>query len=424
VGIFFAGIQRVQGEILKEFIYRRLMKLLTAIMKSGEKICLGDGWERQSLQLLRKQDLFYCPYCHEKVILKLGEKRIFHFSHLSNNHCEYEQGGESEYHCNGKIQLYQWLKKQNVNPILEYYNPLIKQRADIVFTDGNKQYAMEYQCSTINEATLRKRTNGYHSIGYDPIWILGANQLDRKTSKVTSFTDFHYLFLRESANHNWILPFYCSIANKFILHDSIKPITVRHAISNQRIINLDKMDLTHLFTSPEYMIVRAETWIKELNRWKTKLIRYPGAYQNPFLIALYQNNLNLLTLPPYLGFPIEKSSCIATPPFIWQTYLLIDVLLKKSPRCPILIQEMNQAFQKRIYMKHIETRALPFIEQALPTDAVYQFCLFLVQLGALKMINDQTFELVRPLFIPSTIQEQKEMELTFIRYWTQVIIRE
>jgi competence protein CoiA len=400
------------------------MKLLTAIMKSGEKICLGDGWERRSLELLRKQDLFYCPYCHEKVILKLGEKRIFHFSHLSNSQCGFEQVGESEYHFNGKIQLYQWLKKQNVNPILEFYDPQIKQRADMVFTDGDKQFAMEFQCSTINEATLRKRTNGYHSLGYDPIWILGANQLTRKTSIVTSFTDFHYLFLRETANHTWMLPFYCSITNKFILHDSIKPITIRHAISHQRIINLDKMALSHLFTSPEYMIVRAETWIKELNRWKIKLIRYPGAYQNPFLIALYQNNLNLLTLPPYLGFPVEKSSCIITPPFIWQTYLLIDVLLKKHPRDPISIEELNQAFQKRLHRKHIEIRALPFIDHALPTDAVYQFCLFLVQLGALKMINVHTFELVRPLYLPVTIHEQKVMEQNFISYYSQVINRE
>ncbi|MHC0036688.1 competence protein CoiA [Pseudoneobacillus sp. C159] len=395
--------------------------MLTAIMNSGERICLGDSWEKRNLLLLREQGLFYCPYCHEKVILKLGEKRIFHFSHLKASNCQFEHKGESDYHLNGKIQLYQWLKKQSLNPVLEFYDSALKQRADIMFTHSSEKYTLELQCSAINESTLSKRTKGYQLNGYTPIWILGANQLTRKTSSITTFSDFHYSFLRETLNKTWMIPFYCSNAQKFILHYSIQPITIRNALSDQRIISLDKMDLHQLLNSPKTMIVKAETWIKELNRWKTKLIRYLGAYQNPFLISLYQNHLNLLTLPPYLGFPVEKSPCILTPPFIWQTYILIDVLLKKKAGCFISFQEIYQAFLKRQHLKQIQIRPLPLIGQVQPSIAVSQFCYYLVHVGVLTMIDENTFILAKTLEIPMSIEESQIMEQTYIKNFPQVI---
>lgn len=392
------------------------------MVEGGERICLGDGWAKEKLIKLRDKENFWCPYCKENVILKLGEKRVFHFSHLKGNTCEFEHENESEYHINGKIQLYQWLKKQGCNPVLEYYDSHINQRADILFHFENHRYALEYQCSNISEVTFRKRSNGYLSKGYIPLWILGGNQLNRKNMYLTSFSDFQYLFLQKTSSNLWTIPFYCSTTQTFIIHQSIQPLTIRKAFSKKKIVNLEVTTLTQLLFPKEEGNADHLRWLKELTQFKSHLIRYSGSYKNSFLITLYKNYLNLNLLPPYLGLPVINSPCIITPPIIWQTYLFIDVFLKRNAENQILFHDVYRAFLHRKKKNQIQIRNIPLNEDEEHVMlAILQYLELLVRVNFLRKVNNNTFLLKQPIEIPKTVDEQRMVEAAFYQKYSKII---
>lgn len=395
--------------------------MLTAITNKAERICLGDGWEKEKLISLKENEILYCPNCHEKVILKLGEKRIFHFSHQKGSFCSLEHEGETDFHLKGKLQLYQWLKLQNLNPILEFYDPSLKQRADIMFNFGTNKYALEYQCSTISDSVFSKRTSGYRSKGYIPLWILGANQLNRKNNFVTSLTDFQFLFLQKTTSKSWTIPFYCSDTHHFILLHSIQPFTIRKVISNQTIQKIESISISHLLSPPKDQPINHHQWIAELEQLKSTLIRYSSGPQKSFLLQLYQNNLNLLLLPPFIGLPIDDSISIITPPLIWQAYLFIDIFIKKDTHTPISYHEIFNAFIKRKMKKQIHPRQSSVNAELNPSLAVYQYIELLVKLDILVKQNETTYFLSQPIELPKNMEEQRYNEEQFYKKYNHII---
>ncbi|MFT9599409.1 competence protein CoiA, partial [Mesobacillus sp.] len=114
--------------------------MLVAYKSDGKRLSLGERWEKSDLIGIRSREKFHCPVCGEEVVMKLGSKKIWHFSHLSGGSCHYEYDRESEYHLSGKLQLFNWLKKQGINAELESFDPQMKQKPDIAFDLQNQKY--------------------------------------------------------------------------------------------------------------------------------------------------------------------------------------------------------------------------------------------------------------------------------------------
>lgn len=396
--------------------------MLTAYTKSGTKICLGDGWDRRKLLHLRENNSFCCPLCNESLILKLGEKKIFHFAHKKDSICRLEHENESEYHLKGKLQLYNWLKTQDLKPELEYYDSSIMQRADILFQVKKQRFALEYQCSKINEELFCKRTLGYLSKGYTPIWILGSNQWNRKSTNLSSFSDFHYLFLQKFTSNIWMIPFYCSETQKFIIQQSIQPVSIRKAFSYQKITNISNMDIAQLFSPRFVNPIQPIQWIKELIYYKHQLISFSGSYQNSFLKTIYEHYLHLSLLPPYVGLPVANSVCIITPPLIWQTYLFIDVLYKRNIHSPIKLNEVFLAFKRRVDQKQILLRYLPLNKDERNLSfAILQYFQLLESTKIIRKLDEQTFMINSDIVVPETVPEQKTMERAFYNRFVKII---
>lgn len=132
--------------------------MLVASAENGVRISLIGSHSIPALQQYRENHSFYCPECKEKVIMKIGKKKIPHFSHKKGSKCPERYERESEYHMSGKVLLFQWLKKKGLNPILEPFYPEISQRPDIGVHYEGVHYALEYQCSSISEELFIKRT--------------------------------------------------------------------------------------------------------------------------------------------------------------------------------------------------------------------------------------------------------------------------
>lgn len=107
-----------------------------------------------------KQDEYFCPLCHRKVILRRGRINVEHFAHLSR--CEDTWNYDmSEWHS----QWQQQFPKKNQEVIIEFNGE--KHRADVMACG----YVIEFQHSPITAEEFNERNQFYLSYGKKVVWI-------------------------------------------------------------------------------------------------------------------------------------------------------------------------------------------------------------------------------------------------------------
>ena len=386
--------------------------MLVANRMNGKRLSLGDKWDKKNLSAIRSKEKFSCPECNEEVILKLGSKRIWHFSHQSGSSCQNQYERESEYHLSGKLLLYHWLRKQGIHAELEKFDPLIRQRPDIAFDWQGQKYAIEFQCSVIPEELFVKRTNKYLEYGYKPIWLAAASLIKRTGKNTISANNFLYLFLRRP-RRSWNIPAFCPITSQFInLHGAL-PVSSRKTITHLEVHSITEFSLDDLLCPAEKHFPKIKTWQIENQKVKSRYFVYPGAHQNPFLKELYQNRLSLLTLPPEIGLPVPSSPYIETPAFIWQTYLYLDVFRHFKRGDMIKYGTVREAFLKRVKRGHVQLRILPVAGHGDYLNPLAEYVLLLVKISIMSRLNSATVKINREIKIYKTIQEQIESETEF-----------
>lgn len=385
--------------------------VLTALKEDGQVICLADFQNVSSLKTLREKENFYCPGCEEKMILKIGTKKITHFAHYKGSSCVDQCENETEYHLEGKKKLYLWLKKKGIEPELEFFDKEIRQRPDIRFTFQNRRYALEYQCSVIPEAVFIKRTRCYLEHHYIPIWILGGEFFSRKSTSIVNLSDFQYLCINSSNSHS-NLAYYCPTSNQFIFVQQIFPFTVRNALASFNIGPLENLNLQDITNPQPILPPTIEAWHKEITRFKQYYSQKPKGYRDPFLKELYLNQIHLAYLPPEVGLPLANSIFIRTPPAIWQGYLFLDCFHRRMCGDRISYYTIEQAFEKRVWKKQIIVRELPLLVGD-ATHAVREYLCVLKDCGFLTEISPNIFQVNRKLIAASNMVEQLEKEKEF-----------
>jgi competence protein CoiA len=392
--------------------------LLTAITSSGRSICLPDIKNYGVLHKMREEEQFFCPECKEKLILKIGSQKVPHFAHYRVVNCSrYEN--ESSYHLAGKEKLYLWLKTQGLQPQLELYDAALAQRPDICFHVNNQKIAVEFQCSTIPESLMRKRTNSYRKNHYYPIWILGGNQLKRKNTDILSISSFQYLFLTIKDGKSSLL-FYCPNSDRMIFIRQITPVTLRNAAASISIKQLKNVKFLELCSPPIHTSFSIDSWKNEIKHFKDQYPLSPKAFSDPFLCELYQNHLHLSILPPEIGLPVPSSPFIKTPPMIWQGFIYIDVLQKLSLGSQFSVQKILLAFAKRVRKKQIVLREFPLGKGDI-TLPIKEYLSLLVDCQLLIARENSYYQLARNLNVARNMFEQKTNEDAFYQKYQKEI---
>ncbi|MGF6951462.1 competence protein CoiA [Neobacillus sp. B4I6] len=396
--------------------------MLTAQTKIGEKICLGLDYKKDTLLALRSKEEFFCPICGESVLLKLGDQRIFHFAHKQGGACRDFYESESNYHMEGKRQLYQWLIRQKIPSDLEYYDRDIQQRPDIMFNYNGKKYALEYQCSTIPESIFIKRTNSYLQNGYIPLWILSSNKIIIKKRNIVALSNFQYLFLRTTTSGKFYIPSYCPEKQQFHLVKSITPYSTKNAFANHSSYPIKKIDLSDLLEPKMGNEFNLSSWNSENEKFNLNWALHPGNQHKSFFHEIYNKNLNLFLLPPEIGLPVHHALLLQTPPIIWQTYFFIDIIADKSPDDLISLYEIKCHLNKRIKKKEIIVRNLSQLEKVNPILAIFDYLLLLEQLGMISRKGDTSYQLKRKISIPKSNREREEAKLLFFQKYQRILL--
>jgi competence protein CoiA len=387
--------------------------LLTAQTKSGTIFSLGTAYKKENLLIIRNNEEFFCPACGERVSLKLGNQRIYHFAHRSGTICRDFYESETLYHMKGKLQLYQWLERQGIPAALEYYDSRIKQRPDIVFHYGGNKYALEYQCSPIPEDIFNKRTAAYDQQNYIPLWIMGSKHMKVKRSNIFSLSNFDYFFLRKTKDNHLIIPSYCPEEKQFKILSSIYPYSIKNALANITHHPIEQTVIQDILApkiTTQHSLVK---WLKEIEKFTLNWSLHPSPDLNQILREIYMHNLNLYLLPPEIGLPVSHSLLIQTPPIIWQTYLYLDVLQDKIPNDLLDLRIVERQYNKRMMKKEIINRNIPQLPKEQSFNAVKDYFLQLERLGILTKKSETVFQLQTQILIPKSNREKEERRNEF-----------
>lgn len=395
--------------------------MLVAKRENGIRLSLAQQWDKKVLTAMRAREKFYCQQCNEEVIMKLGSKRIWHFSHQAGSICEYEYDRESTYHLSGKIQLYNWLIEQGINAELEKYDPVARQTPDVVFDYEGKKYALEFQCSVIPEELFIKRTETYKANGYIPIWIAAESLIRRSGPHTVSLSNFLYLFMNRTVQH-WFLTAFCPISSQFINLHHIVPIASRKALTQIEVHSIQRATVKDLLCPRnDHRAHFLKQWQKDLLNYQSRYVQYPGSMQNDFLQELYRNRMHILHLPPHIGIPVPSSQFIETPPLIWQTYLFLDIFKQLRKGQVFNMKDIQKAVEKRIYRGKIQLRKLPLAGRGTFKDAVDEYISLLTTFAIIVQISPSEYKLNKEMKFFAALDEQQAAAALFYNEYGNII---
>ncbi|MBM7840369.1 competence CoiA-like predicted nuclease [Alkalihalobacillus xiaoxiensis] len=265
----------------------------------------------------RDNEKFYCIDCQAEVLLRLGNKRKWHFAHKKKTVCKGSHNGETEKHQKGKTDLYHFFQKDHIVE-LESYIPLTKQRPDILIKD-KQMLAVEYQCATIETATIFDRNTRYQSAGINAIWILGGNRLKRQSTYLFKLHGFEWHALQTYKNESYLI-YYDSEDKLFC--------TLRHITALQ-----SDLILAHLIERPiaqaSFSILHKPeplnaSFHQAYKQYRIKTVVNILLSNRKFQFYLYKQNRR--ELPLLSGWPIPAQKYIQLSPFIWQSFFLLQFL--------------------------------------------------------------------------------------------------
>ncbi|AWK52776.1 hypothetical protein DIC82_18030 [Clostridium beijerinckii] len=138
-----------------------------------------------------KSNKYFCPSCHEELIVKRGNVRIQHFAHKSKCDCDDYDNDMSEWHRN-------WQKKfplRNREVVLK-----LDTDNDYIFAEHSKKtirrtdvlcygYAIEFQNSPISSDEFYERNRFYNHFGKRVVWIF--NMIEAyKSNKIENYAEW------------------------------------------------------------------------------------------------------------------------------------------------------------------------------------------------------------------------------------------
>lgn len=298
--------------------------MLQAVSKENQFV-IPALLRKSNIQKLRA-NAYYCPSCNEQVILRAGDYVIPHFAHQRASACS-ERQGETKAHLHGKFQLFHWLYMQNLSPHLERYLPKINQYPDILLSFRGKRFAMEYQCSKIPAKELRKRSQGFDATNIYPIWIFGANRLQKIGSQTMKMDSFTSQAIHKFAPHMPTqLFYYCPRQQQLLLVSDIYFTHHQRAIARFTFSSLKHKTFTQLFKpAPLSLAQLFRSWlpIKQDIRLNNRPVY---GRERMFRQWLYSKKLHVQQLPSIIFLPNRAQHRMNMPLLHWQTKFIVDFL--------------------------------------------------------------------------------------------------
>ncbi|WP_449366761.1 competence protein CoiA [Virgibacillus xinjiangensis] len=295
------------------------------------------------------------------------------------------------YHEWGKLQLYRWLQAQRLQVELEAYLPEIHQRPDLLLTLPGRRIAIEYQCAKIPISQLNERNRGYIDEGIIPLWILGEKRMNRRTTDHFKLDRFSiHLAHQFSPDFPLTLFYFCPHTLQFLTFQDIHLTSAGMAIGKFRQQRLNNLHFPDIFRTVAYSPQDLfSQWKKEKQRFRMKPKNRLYGKELAWHQWLYLNGRQVERLPSLVYLPVPSQYMMTSPPWDWQSRLLIDLLTPLPLGQKISLHRSEQLLRKSIN----SPKYYPLIKE--PGNPVREYFKLLVDCGYLHPIGHKLFQKVR-----------------------------
>ncbi|KZE49547.1 competence protein CoiA [Rossellomorea marisflavi] len=359
-------------------------RLFTAFHHSREEL----------LKLRSSAPAITCPHCCKPLLLKVGSKTIPHFAHQIKQDCPATQKGESTLHHSGKKILYDRFHSLFKDVKVEYFLKEINQIADVFITSGTTRMAVEVQCSTLSAAELKKRTEGYRSLGIQVIWLLTEGA--PRPSGALRLSSFQQAFLRHAEPLGLFLLLFLPDQLEFHLYQNLIPLSANtfHA-SRPHKIPVSTFTIPMTIGQAPVRTFPYGVWDRSRTSWIQRILRYPT--EQAFKREVYQSGDILLYLPQWVG--LSPHHRIETHPVIWQYYLWSDTLKKGDTGLDTIIS----ALAVRVESGDVRVRDLPLVDQdGCPLEEAVNWYLSLLEKLGIVTVEEGMCRLLQEWECPET----------------------
>ncbi|MGJ9458793.1 competence protein CoiA [Oceanobacillus sp. CF4.6] len=375
--------------------------MLQAVNKNGRYITLAT-MKREVVQNLRKGgERFYCPVCKSPVIIKAGNQMIAHFAHQSSLDCLSREGGEGIEHEHGKLQLYEWLRRHNMDVRLEAYLREIQQRPDILLSVNNKQIAIEYQCARIATEEIQKRNRGYKAAGIFPIWIVGANHFRRYSANSFKLDQFTRQFIHQHTSETpSVLYYFHPYTSQFSTIQDIFIVKNTTAVGKITVTALHKMkfpDLFHLniFSAKE----KLKLWLKEKRQFRLRPRNKLYGDELTWSKWLYYKGLHPQIIPSAIHLPVHSQHLMKSPLWNWQSKIVLEIIVPLPIDATFSIDLCIHLLKNQI----ISNAAFPLI--ATSTNPIEQYLNLLEQLNYVQSVSTGIYQKKRQFHFYKNVED-------------------
>ncbi|WP_349410272.1 competence protein CoiA [Pseudalkalibacillus sp. SCS-8] len=382
--------------------------MLTALRENGELLNLAIPQKKSTLLDMKNNEQFRCPVCKRKMMIRLGEKRIWHFSHEKGSICRADFEPESMYHLFGKKQLYQQLVNQSLNVELETYLPHLKQRPDLFVTNLSPPIAIEYQCATIPTDLLFKRTTTFLKAGILPYWILGKKRLNNVSNHLYRFDELSVQALCwiERSNSSPFLLYYCPLTSAFTMLYGIFPFSTNTFFALHEIFSLNRFKLPFFLKNPSLRFPNefVDLWIQKL----TNARLYLHVNKQASVISLKRMFLNRgitpCLFPLEAGMPLKHGIWFETPAYVWQSVFLVEILHPFPLDTSFEFRDVYRGFVTHMPIYKIKIRKGLNMPDSHFSYALMDYLCWLSKIGILKKTGKATFRKKKEIRFPNTIE--------------------
>ena len=276
---------------------------------------------------IKEDEVYFCPECGEEVTKKVSRNGVVFFSHMPKKHRQEETIAHQE----GKHLILESLKSHGFHAELEPYVSSIEQIPDIVVTEGERAWCIEYQCSVIPTEEIVERTRHLGEVGMSVDWILGENY--ESQHKLTD--TFSYLMKYHPQLGNFLIFF---VNGEMIFHTQIKvkPRSQQMTFQVVRVPLLQfswkkwrKMVGDSVPVKAHLKPVDAIEWTPRDTMLFKKLA---SPLTRSFLVKLYRCRQTLEDLPSrFLTFPIYTET-FKVPNLVWKghAWILLEQMAFKG----------------------------------------------------------------------------------------------
>ncbi|UXR78880.1 competence protein CoiA family protein [Staphylococcus sp. IVB6227] len=306
--------------------------------------------EKQERVLARnalRDALYFCPICHEQLILKQGNKNIAHFAH--GRQCAHHSSGETLLHYKLKLLLFHILSNYYNDVQLEPYLSGIQQIPDIVVGDN----AIEVQLSPLPVQQMRKRTEGLQCAGYRVTWL---TTLPKYRQGI-----YHLNQLQQSC----IDPVHCvmygihPINYRLYRLNNMMSLTARHfhadcePIAYEQLLADDARSCVGMTTVRKLATARIIQYVIQCRRKKS--------VHDPVLSLIYQMKLTEAQVIQLTGFIFPEQIHVHTHPVLWQLKVFAALRYQHDPyhalaHCIKLRQFATRTYSSRAIIEQLVER--------------------------------------------------------------------